>query len=293
MPFSALSLACLLAAAPAPAPVPEGARPLAEVPFLLHQNAVIVEAKVNGRDTVRLLLDTGWGPLALVDSAAKRLGLAAGPADGDRIAHADSLGIGGAVQQKVTFELFPDASLQPLIGPHDGILSTAFFRDLVLQIDYPKGVVRFFARSPLPAASAIPMVFVPSAGALPFSDAVFVDGRQVRGLFDTGGSGGFMAMPRLVERAHLEVLPDNPAGPRMGVGMFSEGADRPAVAPLRFARVGSVRVGTIDRTSPRVLIAPSQIPGGEWNHDLVIGYGFLRDFVVTFDYPGRRIHLTQ
>jgi hypothetical protein len=40
--------------------------PLAEVPFVLHQNAVIVPAVVNGRDTVRLLLDTGWGPLALV-----------------------------------------------------------------------------------------------------------------------------------------------------------------------------------------------------------------------------------
>jgi hypothetical protein len=30
-----------------------------------------------------------------------------------------------------------------IIGPHDGVLSTAFFRDLVLQIDYPSRVVRF------------------------------------------------------------------------------------------------------------------------------------------------------
>ena len=33
-------------------------KPIAEVPFTLHQNAVIMPAVINGRDTVRLLLDT-------------------------------------------------------------------------------------------------------------------------------------------------------------------------------------------------------------------------------------------
>ena len=55
--------------------VPSPALPLAEVPFTLHQNAVILPALINERDTVQLLLDTGWGPLALVSSSAKRLGL--------------------------------------------------------------------------------------------------------------------------------------------------------------------------------------------------------------------------
>src|SRR5262245_25558802 len=59
------------------------AQPLAEVPFKLHQNGVILEATVNGRETVRLLLDTGWGPLALVSSAAERLKLEPKKAEGD------------------------------------------------------------------------------------------------------------------------------------------------------------------------------------------------------------------
>jgi len=265
------------------------AAPLAEVPFTLHRNAVIVEAVVDRRDTVRLLLDTGWGPLALVESAARRLGLTAEPAGADRIARAGSLGIGGAVMPNVAFELFPDESLQPLIGPYDGVLSTAFFRDLVLQVDYPRGVVRCFARSPLSDEPAIPMIFVPGAGALPFSDSVFVDGRPVRALFDTGGSGGFMAMPRLVARAPLEMLPDT--GPRVAIGMF--GNDRPAQATVRFARVGRIEVAGIIRDAPRVLIAPAALPGADWNHDLIVGYGFFRDLVVTFDYPGRRIHFTR
>ena len=257
--------------------------PLAEIPFVLHQNAVIVEGRVNGTEPVRLLLDTGWGPLALVESAAKRLHVEDGKAE--------SLVFGGAIQSAPRFEVFPDAELQPLIGPYDGVLSTAFFRDLVLQIDYPKGVVRFFRKSPLGSGDGIPMVFVPSAGALPFSDAVRVDGNPVRALFDTGGSGAFMAMPRLVERAKLEILPDNPTGPHVGVGMLSEG--KTVQARVHFAAVKSVEIGTIERTAPKVLIAPDGIEGGAWGHDLIVGYGLFRDFVVTFDYPGKRIHLTR
>ncbi len=256
--------------------------PLAEVPFVLHQNAVILKATVNGTESVRLLLDTGWGPLALVDSAAKRLRLSGGKAR--------SLAIGGTIQKGVSFEVFPDASLQPLIGPYDGVLSTEFFRDLVLQIDYPQRVVRFFQRSPLPAGQGIPMVFVAGAGKLPFSDAVQVDGRPVRALFDTGGSGGFMAMPHLVDRAKLQLLPESTSGPRVGVAMLTEG--KATQAAVRFAAVQKIRIGTIERTSPRVLVAPEGIEGGDWGHDLIIGYGFFRDYVVTFDYPGRRIHFT-
>lgn len=257
--------------------------PLAEVPFVLHQNAVIVEGKVNGSEPVRLLLDTGWGPLALIESAASRLHLSGGKAA--------MLAIGGATQREVTFEVFPDASLQPLIGPYDGVLSTAFFRDIVLQIDYPKGVVRFFQHSPLPAQQGLPMVLVPGAGRLPFSDAVRVDGRQARALFDTGGSGAFMAMPLLVKRAKLEMLPEPTSGPRVGVGMFTEG--KATQASVRYAAVQKIQIGTIERNTPRVMIAPDGIEGSAWGHDLIVGYGFFRDYVVTFDYPGRRIHFTE
>jgi len=53
--------------------------PLAEVPFILYQNGIILSAVINGRDTLRLLLDTGWGPLALVRASAERLGLRLDP----------------------------------------------------------------------------------------------------------------------------------------------------------------------------------------------------------------------
>jgi hypothetical protein len=41
------------------------------------------------------------------------------------------------------------------------------------------------------------------------------------------------------------------------------------------------------------MIAPPQMAGDGWGHDLVIGYGFLRHYVVTFDYPGRVITLER
>ena len=268
-------------------------RPLAEVPFTLHQNAVIVPAVINGRDTVRLLLDTGWGPLALVSTSVQRLGLAvdAPGADGLGRVHVASLAIGAAIQSQPFVEMFPAEQLTPLIGPHDGILSTAFFRDLVLQIDYPAGMVRLFRHSPLPASppaggarTSVPMVLSPLTGALPFTDSVFVDGRAVRGLFDTGGAGGFVAMRRLVERAGLRPIPDTS---RTGIGMLSDG--RMVRQAVQFTRVGRVSVGGFAVDSPRVMLAPSQLEGDDWGHDLIIGYGFMRHYVVTFDYPGRRV----
>lgn len=271
--------------------------PLAEVRFTLYQNAVIIPAVVNGRDTVRLLLDTGWGPLALVASAAQRLHLpliSPGP-NGLRRAQVQSLSIGRAVQAAPFVEVFPTEALTPLIGPHDGVLSTAFFRDLVLQIDYPAGVVRFFRRSPLissPAANSrrtsVPMVFSPRAGALPFTDSVFVDGRPVRGLFDTGGAGAFVAMPQLVARAGLRQLPDSG---HIGIGLLH--GDTMVRQVAHFTRVRQVTLGPFAVDSPRVLIAPPQMAGDDWGHDLVIGYGFLRNYVVTFDYPDRLVTLER
>jgi len=269
--------------------------PLAEVPFTLDRNAVILAATVDGRETVHLLLDTGWGPLALVEPAAKRLKLRPeGPSGELPRVSVKSIAIGKAVKRNATFEVFPADQLEPLIGPHDGVLATAFFKDLVLQIDYPAGVVRFYASSPFSKTSSpgsasarisVPMVFSPRAGALPFTDAVWLDGRPVRALFDTGGMGGFMVMPQLVDRAGLEVLPDN--GSKIGIGMLSGG--QATQARVQFARVDKVAVGPLVVDAPRVMIAPAQLEGGDWGHDLNIGYGFMRSYVVTFDYPGRTI----
>jgi hypothetical protein len=275
-------------------PPPPPKTPLAEVSFELYQNAIIVPALINGKDRVHLLLDTGWGPLALVSTAAARLGLHPESGRGEYpCVDVASLTVGGAVKKHASFEVFPAEELQPLIGPHDGVLSTAFFRDLVLQIDYPARVVRFYARSPFAeqpsrqpdARASVPMVFSPRAGALPFTDGVLLDGKPVRALFDTGGSGGFMAMNQLVERVGLPILPDSGTG--MAVGMLSNGqATRQKV---QFARVDRIALGPFVVESPRVLVAPSQLEGSDWGHDLNIGYGFMRHYVVTFDYPGKVI----
>ena len=268
--------------------------PLAEVRFTLHQNAIIIPALVNGRDTVRLLLDTGWGPVALVATTVARLGLTADPpgAGGLGRAHVATLSIGAASKTQPLVEVFPKENLAPLIGPHDGVLGTAFFRDLVLQVDYPARVVRFFRRAPPPTGvtrTSVPMVFAPQTGALPYSDSIWVDGRRARGLFDTGGAGAFVAMRRLIERAGLRPIPDTGRA-QIGIGMLS--GDTMVRQRVQFTRVGRVTVGTFAVDSPRVMLAPPQLSGDDWGHDLIIGYGFLRNYVVTFDYPGRRVTLT-
>lgn len=274
-----------------------GERPLAEVPFTLHQNGIIVDATVNGHDHVKLLLDTGWGPLALVAASAQRLGLAVDAPDAEGLGrtHLRSLAIGDAVQKEPLVEVFPTEGLAPLIGPHDGVLSTAFFRDLVLQVDYPAKVVRFWRRSPIARTpstnrrrASVPMVFSAQAGGLPFTDSVYVNRKPVRGLFDTGGSGAFVATRRFIERARLQPVPDSA---RTFIGLMS--ADTTARQQVQFTRVGQVSLGPFAVDSARVMLAPPLLSGDDWGHDLIIGYGFMRHYVVTFDYPGRVVTLER
>ncbi len=247
---------------------------------------------MNGRDTVRLLLDTGWGPIALVSSSAARLGLSvdAPGADGLGRAHVTTLSIGAASKTQPLVEVFATEALAPLIGPHDGVLGTAFFRDLVLQVDYPAGIVRSYRRAPATSgvSTSVPMVFAPQTGALPYSDSIRVDGAQVRGLFDTGGAGAFVAMRRLIDRAQLRPVPDSG---RIGIGMLS--GDTMVRQRVQFARVGRITVGAFAADSPRVMLAPPRLAGDDWGHDLVIGYGFMRNYIVTFDYPSRRVIFTR
>jgi hypothetical protein len=277
----------------AQAPSRTQTRPLAEVPFTLHQSAIILPAVINGRDTVRLLLDTGWGPLALVRASAERLRLPVDPpgADGLGRAHPGSLAVGNAIQNRPLVEVFPTEALAPLIGPYDGVLSTNFFRDMVLQIDYPAGLVRFYRSTPIPptpvaglSRASVPMVFSGGAGALPFSDSIYIDGRPVRSLFDTGGAGAFLATRQLVDRMGLRPIADSG---RAFMGMLSN--DTVARQPIRFTRVGRISLGMFTVDSPRVIMAPPLLSGQGWGHDLIIGYGFMRHYVVTFDYPGRLV----
>jgi len=94
-----------------------------------------------------------------------------------------------------------------------------------------------------------------------------------------------MAMKQLVDRATLEILPDT--GPKTVVGMLSNG--QATQQTVQFARVGRIALGSFVVESPRVMIAPSMLEGADWGHDLNIGYGFMRSYVVTFDYPARII----
>ena len=283
----ALLVACVVAGPL----VCEAQAPLADVPFVLHQNAIIVEMIANDRDTLRVLLDTGWGAMALTVQAVARLNRSGPSGESRGWITLSSLSVQRVRKTSVRVETFRTADLTPLIGPHDGVLATDFFKDLVVQVDYPASRLRLFARSPIPrnpsrgSVSVMPMVFSGSAGWLPFTDSVFVNGRQARGLFDTGGSGEFLAMPQLIDAQQLERSAEASTA-RMG---YFDGS--PKRAPLRMARVTSVRVGRFVVDTPRVILAPPQLSGGNWGHDVVIGYGFLRNYVVTFDYPGRSVTL--
>jgi hypothetical protein len=58
-------------------------------------------------------------------------------------------------------------------------------------------------------------------------------------------------------------------------------------------RSDCMTVGALSRPMTQMMVAPPSLEGANWMHDVIIGYGFMKDFVVTFDYPGRRITLAR
>ena len=76
-------------------------------------------------------------------------------------------------------------------------------------------------------------------------------------------------------------------GAKMAIGMLSGG--QALQQQVQFVRVGRIALGSLAVDAPRVMLAPSGLEGDDWGHDLNIGYGFMRNYVVTFDYPGKLI----
>jgi hypothetical protein len=101
-------------------------------------------------------------------------------------------------------------------------------------------------------------------------------------------SQGDQGVRQLVEKTELRAMPDSG---NTGIGMLSGGTM--VQQRVQFARVRRITVGSLDVDSPRVMLAPPQLEGADWGHDLIIGYGFMRHYVVTFDYPGRRVTFTR
>jgi hypothetical protein len=186
--------------------------------------------------------------------------------------------------QGVTAQLVLTA-LPEIVPDMDCVLGLGILQDHVAQFDYAKPELRLYERAsfqPPPKASLLP--FELDRNRLPHIQATLrLAGDNVipaTMILDTGASYyGAVLTKSFADQRNVRSL----AGP-----VVAEVSHTPGLA-LSAARLGALRVGAFEMRGP--IVALLENPSAGPIHDGLIGAGFFRHFVATFDFGRRHLWL--
>jgi hypothetical protein len=263
------------------------------VPFELINNHIYVSATIGGTP-VRMLVDTG-GTNLLMPASAKALGLAAegklagGGVGAEKVdvglVHAPELRLGDAVLEKPVLYVLDLGPMQSVEGSAaDGLIGFEMFRRFRVTIDYPARMLTLSSKDS----------FAPPAGAqaVPFEMAErtpvvrgTLDGMAGRFTIDTGSRATLTLHSPFVREHGL--VARYAAAPLQVVGWGVGGPAKGQPARLGALTLGDVTVRNLAgdlHTDDTGAFANPDISGN-------LGGGFLRHFVVAFDYEARQMYL--
>jgi Aspartyl protease len=261
------------------------------VPLLSDKNHLFVRAAVDGK-TLTFLVDSGSQAIVLDPGAAKELGLVtqgrveirgAERTSGAGFANLGDIDIGGARLPVGVVSVVDLSAVQYLGIPVDGVLGYPLFAAAEVRID-PDALTMTLARPGTlpPLGDAIP---VDTDRELP-EIAASVGGIDGRFLADTGNNSELLLFHRFVQ-AHPRVAEYAGHGfvPNSGVGGSSSAVpvmvDRLAIGPFTlYNRYTNVILSDTGAFADR-------------NDAGNIGWGSLRNFVVTFDLANGRLLLER
>ncbi len=276
-----------------------------EVPFTFERSSVIVQVKVNGKGSYNMLLDTGAEQSAVDLITAKELGLNLNPVSGGKIVATgkkentlfltklSQIEVGSLIARDLLAVATDFSRISQRVGiPLHGVVGYNFLKGRVVQFDYPKRVMRFYSKSPVPkshqpnTASRMVLSFHFYAGdKFPVIDEVYVNGKQIKAELDTGHSGMLALTAAAIKRLGLEAEAEA-AEPETSEGALGTSVNRKG--KLKTLTVGSV---TID--SPTVSFRTAGSGLDEAPFDGLLGNDFFKDFIVTFDYRTMMVMLER
>lgn len=268
-----------------------------EVPFLFEHKLVFVKTKINGKGPFNMLLDTGSDISVVNLSVATGIGLPLGTR-GQQVEGAGTgrslfyktkltqVEVGDLVVRDISAGAIDLSKIsQALRTTLDGVLGYNFLQGRVVQIDYPKRVLRFYSSTPLltpgQQQNTTRRVVIPFRQPEygPVLDEVYINGRRIRAAIDTGSGDTFKLTPEAIKNLGLEE--------EANAGEVVQGMGYNGETQNRRGKVRSLRIGTISLDQPTVtFFAKGPLPGA-------IGNGFLQDYVVTIDYRNKVIVLER
>jgi len=268
------------------------------IPIEADNRLVAFRARLNDRDGVRLVLDTGAGDSVLNAGIAAELGLkvvgahhamgAGGPAVGTTVAGVN-VALPGFELLDQTMGTLPLDPIAAQSGrPLDGILGRPLFNRCVVELDYPRKCASLFDATEYRYGGSGASVRLSFEDNLPYVEArlVLPDGRALEGkcVIDTGAATSVLLPPDVVERDGIAaVLGKTITTKARGVGGARE---------IPLGRAAKLELGGFSLSQPIVALQSAgsgyvTAKGAVGN----IGGGILSRFKVTFDYPRRRMYL--
>lgn len=266
-----------------------------EIPFELVQNQIVVSAKLNEKGPFLMTIDTGTDSSSIDIGAALKIGMTVNPAgEGSEIEEGTVydtrftvVELGGVSARDVdALAGGMVAKVAKRLGrPVVGMLGQGFFAGRIAQFDFPRRVLRFLPDPPpdLPASARRAVLKFKDDESI-LIDQVSIDGKQVRGSIDTGSSGSMAITADAARRLGLEPAPAPPA---------PKSPPAKAQPPLREGVVRNVLLGTFSAESAPAAFLPASAGRDRKPWDVSFGTTFLKDLVVTVDYPDLKLVLEK
>jgi len=290
-----LLLALFAALAPVPdAPAATG-RLLADVPFRLHDDRILVDVTLDGHGPFTMIFDTGGGNV-ITPECARRLGLASAASEstsgaGEKqvpagVATIASMKLGALEMRRQVFHIVDLGEIRrgfrfPAL---DGVVGRELLERAHASVDFDG--LRLRLREPSRDPGSVPADAVRFAleDGMPVVEGR-IDGVPARLLVDTGDRSNLTVFRAFAARTGLDSLfaarPEIPTG--IGIG---------GPIPGRVATVPSVEFGTV-RERDVVARLPSTRSGGFATSPLAgsIGLGLMRNYDLEIDYRQRWLAL--
>ena len=273
-------------------PVPTGIdvpRDGVAVPMQDTGGRPVVELKINGKGPYRFILDTGAVTTVLSDELSRELSLTpppgvqvasvgGGPAPAIVLIH--EVRIGEAVLEDMIAAVRPLGGLLKGENAPRGVLSAACFPGYLLTYDYPGK--RISIRKGALASADSKSIFQYTEDQVLPTVPVRIAGHDTQVHLDTGSGFGLTLPVKFLAELPLASQPKEAGTVRTGGGEF----------PVSIARVnGTIELGKYRLGLDEVRFSDARPgPGPSVGN---IGYGVLREFVVTLDSKNQRIRLDQ
>jgi hypothetical protein len=168
----------------------------------------------------------------------------------------------------------------------DGVLGHNFLAGGVLEIDYANRLLRIRRTPRLSAVvvARLPFRYDDQSSSL-VVEGVTVNGQKVAATVDTGSDGTFKLTPTAVDELGLT------DAARTGTPQASDGYNGTAENTL--GRVDEIGVGDVRLRAVDVVFFGKGTGRDRKPWRINIGNGFLREYVVTIDYPRKLIVLEK